>query len=205
MIKAANNRFKVSAICGSLAPIVAFTCILLSIISSSNFNWFNNALSDLGVEKGVTSVLFNLGLIVSGVLLWIFGLGFFMSFRKNALTVAATLSYMIDVFALVMIGIFNENSKPLHYCFSLAFFILFPVSTLMVCSAFFRLKRQKMGFFTLATGAFAAIVWAVQFLVEPFQGVAIPETLSALAACAWVVVMSVDMFTQASHSNVQKY
>jgi len=66
---------KISGACGILTPIVAFTCIFLAIASYPEFSWTGNALSDLGVQEGVTAVLFNSGLIFSGILALIFASG----------------------------------------------------------------------------------------------------------------------------------
>jgi hypothetical membrane protein len=199
MNRTSSIQLKVSAVCGVLAPTIAFACILLSIAFYPQFTWFNNALSDLGVVEGVTSVLFNLGLIISGFSALIFGLGLLVSFRDKALGITGALLFMIDALALALIGVFNENLKPMHYYFSVIFFMLYPVSILVLCSEYLLSKRMKMGLFTFATAAFAGTVWAVQFTFKPFPGVAIPETLSALAASTWAVVVSVKTFKQSSH------
>jgi hypothetical membrane protein len=194
---------KISSVCGVLALIIAFVFILSAIASYSQFSWLDNALSDLGVVEGVTAVLFNLGLILSGVLTLIFGLGLFTLLRNKVLGFAGTLILAVDALALALIGIFPESAKPMHYYASVAFFVLFPMSMLLICAEFLSSSRTKMGLFTFVTAAFAAIVWTVQFTVRPVPGVAIPETLSALAALAWIAVLGFEMFREASHSNSQ--
>ena len=72
---------RISGACGGLTPVVAFVCIFLAIVSAPGFSWAESALSDLGVVAGVTSVLFNYGLIVSGILGFIFATSLFRVMR----------------------------------------------------------------------------------------------------------------------------
>jgi hypothetical membrane protein len=199
--KAGEVRLKVSGVCGVLGPIIGFVCVIFAVASYSQFNWFNNALSDLGVVEGMTTVLFNFGLIVSGVLTFVFGLGLFALLHRRVLGVSGALTFVLCACALTLIGIFSENARPMHYYSSVVFFALFPISMFVICAEFLSSSRQKMGLFTFVAAAFAAIVWAVQFAVRPFQGVAIAETLSALAASVWVVVLGFTMFREASQFN----
>jgi hypothetical membrane protein len=200
---AGDVRLKAFGICGVLAPVIGFMCVLFAVASYSQFSWFDNALSDLGVVGGVTAVLFNFGLIVSGVLTFVFGLGLFAFLHKKVPGVAGALIFILDAWALTLIGIFPESARPMHYYASVAFFALFPVSMFLICAEFLSSSRIKMGLLTFITATFAAIVWIIQFTVTPVPGVAIPETLSALAASAWVVVLGLKMFRDASHSNGQ--
>lgn len=201
MNKTGDVRLKAFGICGVLAPIIGFMCVLFAVASYSQFSWFDNALSDLGIVEGVTAVFFNFGLIVSGVLTFVFGLGVFALLHEKVLGVAGALTFVLGACALTLIGIFPESARPMHYYASVAFFALFPISMFLICAEFLSSSRRKMGLFTLLAPAFAAIVWAVQFAVRPVQGVAIPETLSALAASAWVVVLGFKMFRETPHSN----
>jgi len=190
---------KISGVCGVLALITAFACILSAIASHSQFSWLDNALSDLGVVEGATAILFNLGLILSGVLTFVFGLGLFTLLHDKVLGFAGTLIFAVGALALALIGIFPESAKPMHYYASVSFFALFPISMLLICAEFLSSSRTKMGLFTFVTAGFAAIVWTVQFTVRPVPGVAIPETLSALAALAWIAVLGFEMFREDSH------
>ena len=201
MNKNGKSFLKISGVCGVLTPIIAFTFILSAIVSYSQFSWLDNALSDLGIVLGATAILFNVGLIVSGVLTLIFGLGLFVLLHNKVLGFVGTLLLAVDALTLALIGIFPESAKPMHYFASVAFFALFPISMLAICAEFLSFSRTRMGLFTFATAAFAAIVWAVQFTVRPFPGVAIPETLSGLAASVWSAVLGFEMFREASRSN----
>jgi hypothetical membrane protein len=109
---------KVSAVCGVAGAVVAFTCILLAVASWSPFSWTNNALSDLGVQAGVTAPIFNGGLIASGALFLAFTAGLFRFMDKHVLGKAATLLLAVACVMLIAIGVFNENFRPTHYIVS---------------------------------------------------------------------------------------
>ena len=75
---------KISGICGIITPLIAYTFILLAINYYPPFSWTDNALSDLGVVKGITSVLFNSGLIIAGILTLVFATGLFRFLNERA-------------------------------------------------------------------------------------------------------------------------
>ncbi|NIR87904.1 DUF998 domain-containing protein [Candidatus Bathyarchaeota archaeon] len=183
------NWLKISGISGIIAPPIAFALTMLAIAYSPSFSWTENALSDLGVQEGVTAVLFNTGLITSGVLAVFFATGLFKFLQKNALGGIGAFVFVVDAFALTAIGVFPENVKPIHFYASVAFFVLFPISMFFLGAAFLRMHRMKLGFFTFIVAIFAAIVWTIPF----GEGVAIPETLSALSASAWSIVLGFKM------------
>ena len=180
---------KVSGISGVIAPIVAFTLILVAIVYSPSFSWTENALSDLGVQEGVTAVLFNAGLIISGVLAILFATGLFMFLKGSLLGRIGALVLVLDAFALTAIGVFPENVKPTHFYASVAFFVFFPISMFFLGAAFLRTSKTKLGFFTLIVAIVTAIVWAIPF----GKGVAIPETISGLSASTWAIVLGLKM------------
>ena len=120
-----NSLLKISGICGILTPLVAFGCILLSIAYAPSFSWTDNALSDLGVMPNPTAILFNVGLITGGILAIAFAVGLFSFFKGTSAGRAGALLFLIDCLALTAIGVFSENSKPMHLYASVAFFGLF--------------------------------------------------------------------------------
>lgn len=194
-----SRRAKIPWICGILATIVPFTCILLAIFSYHAFSWTENALSDLGVISGVTSVLFNSGLIAGGLLAFAFAAGLYITLKRKVVGRAGASVFAVATLAMIAIGVFPENLKPMHYYASVTFFALFPLSMLVISVAFAAIGKLKIGLFTFLMAIFAAIVWAAQFSLRPFSGVAIPETLSALSVSAWSIVLSFTMLKDASH------
>ena len=184
---------KIAGTCGIITPLIAFGCILLAIAYAPQFSSTDSALSDLGVMTNPTSVLFNLGLIVSGILAIVFAFGLLVFFNETVSGRIGGIMFVLDCLALICIGIFPESAKPMHLYASVAFFAIFPLAMFLMTASFVLSSKHRMALFTFAIAVFAAVVWAAEFLVHYVPGVAIPETLSALAACLWVAVLSFNM------------
>lgn len=186
-------RLEISGLCGVFAPIVAFGCILVSIEYATNFSWTDNALSDLGVMANPTSTLFNLGLIVGGILAIVFASGLFVFFSGRLTGRFGTVLFLLDALALTAIGIFPESSGPMHLYASVVFFALFPLAMFFMAAAFVLASKNAMAWFTFLVSVFSAVVWISEFWAHYLPGVAIPETLSALAASLWALVVGSRM------------
>jgi hypothetical membrane protein len=183
---------KVSAACGVAGAVVVFACILLAVASWSSFSWTDNALSDLGVQAGVTAPLFNGGLISGGVLFLAFTAGLFRFMGKNVVGKAATVLLAMACVMLIAVGVFNENFRPTHYLVSVGLFVFLPLSMLTFVAGFWvKRKRRLAGF----AGLVAAAVWVLEFTVRYVPAVAVPEFVSGLTGAVWIVVLSYLMFT----------
>jgi hypothetical membrane protein len=135
---------KVSGVCGIPSPIIAFTCVFFAIASWPPFSWTDNALSNLGVQEGNTSVLFNFGLIVSGVLALVFAFGLFISVGKKAGARMGAFIFALAALTLIAIGIFPETAKPMHFFASVTFFLSYPISVFFYIVTFFQMGKVKM-------------------------------------------------------------
>jgi len=193
---------KISGISGILAPLIAFTFISLAIVYSPEFSWTENALSDLGVQEGVTAILFNCGLIIAGILALIFTSELLVS-QKAIYGKVGAFMFVLAAFALTAIGVFPENVKPAHYYSSVGFFVLFPISILVLSATFFLEAKVKLGLFTFLVAAVAAAVWIIHWTIPFGSDVAIPEALSTVSASTCSIVLGFKMLKEASHSTKQ--
>lgn len=193
----ANAWFRASGGSGIFTPLIAFACILLAIAHSPRFSWTENALSDLGVQQGVTAVLFNSGLVISGLLTLVFALGLSMCLRGKILGKIGAFILVLDALALTAIGVFPENVKPLHLYASVAFFVLFPTSLFFIGTALLQMSQTNLGLFTFSVAVVAALVWVIPY----GGGVAVPETLAALSASTWSIVLGFKLLKEASRSS----
>lgn len=193
-----------SSISGILTPIIAFTCISLAINYSPKFSWADNALSDLGVQEGITAPLFNYGLIISGILAFIFALGLFTLLKEKKLGGIGALLFIIDTLALIAIGVFPESAGVIHFYVSVLFFMLFPIANLIIFATFMLSGETKIGIFTILVAVAAAAPWIWQFTIKFGSNVAIPETISALSASTWIIVLGFKMLRKAYNSTKQK-
>jgi hypothetical membrane protein len=199
-----SRQQRITAITGLAAPIFAFACILSAVASWQQFSWTDNALSDLGVQNGVTATVFNSGLVISGFLFIVFATGLLRFAGKRFVGKVGAAVFALACVMLIAIGIFNENYSPTHYIVSVGLFMFLPLSLLILVAAFWLEGKRKLGVFTLATALFATAVWVLEFTVTYVSGVAIPETLSGLAGATWVVVLSGLMLKQTSKAPSQK-
>ncbi len=185
------NFKRAGAAAGIAAPIVAFACILLAIVSYAQFSWINNALSDLGVVTGATSNIFNFGLVAAGVLAFVFAIAGLLTFvGKSRGGKLGSVVFAAASIALIFIGVFNESYSPTHYLVSVAFFSLAPIALLILTCAFACNHQYRMAAFTIAVAVAAALPWFLQFAINYVTDVAIPEAVSGLAISAWVVVLA---------------
>jgi hypothetical membrane protein len=191
-----------SGICGVFAPVLAFASIFLAIASYSQFSWLDNALSDLGVVPGPAAVLFNSGLIISGVLCFVFATGLFVFLSERAVGKVGALVLGAAALALVAIGVFPESVRPVHYLVSVMFFVLLPISLLIITGAFWRMSQMLMTLFTLLVAIAAISPWILLFSVRYVAGVAVPEFVSALAGAVWAVILGYMMIREASRAKV---
>ncbi len=175
-----KKMLRIAGLCGIAAPVVAFSLIFLAISLSPWFSWTANALSDLGV--GEADFVFNSGLIAGGILTMVFAAGLLTIFRGRPLgRVGAALLFM-DAIALLGIGVFSEAAGDIHSYFSVAFFVLFPISLFLLGAGAVMVGSKKFGSFTIVDGVLAVIPWAFGW-----DGVAIPEAISALVASIWIM------------------
>jgi len=160
---------------------------LVILVSISRNNWFvftENAFSDLGNPGANDPWIFNYGMMVTGLLIALYG-GYLIkvSFNKKG-TVGGASTIITGVF-LTLIGIFPEGSK--HHSFvSICFFTQGVLTVLIWGLALYRdehLKREGVIFLVLSIfGTFAA------FLV-PWPSPAVAEAYMILILNIWVILM----------------
>jgi hypothetical membrane protein len=192
------RKLRIAGVCGVLTPIIVLTLILLAIYYSPWFSWTENALSDLGVQ-GTAAILFNLSLVVGGVLTVIFAIGLREILLNKTLGRIGMLIFILDGAMLCAIGIFPETAGDIHFYVSVAFFVLLPMSLFLNGVAMMQEpSERKLGLFTIIAGIVAATVWML-----PWRAVAIPEIIAALAVSVWSIVLGIRLFMQTSLLQLQ--
>lgn len=181
-----NRITRITGICGILIPIVVLLCIGLAISHSPWFRFTEHAFSDLGID-GVSATYFNSGVILGGFLALVFSLGLIKILQKKTGAYILSLSSI----ALIGIGIFPETVYTLHFIVSAAFFVLLAISFLIIGLTIIRDQSERtMGI--LAT-LFALIAICSTIFLIPWEGIAIPETLSCLPPFIWCMVYGIKM------------
>lgn len=204
-----SSRF--AGLCGILGPLIALIGIIAAIAISPWFNWFTNALSDLGHptmiggSNGVPGLnpaasIFNTSLILSGLFTLVLTLWLIRHqlFEVSVIGVIAGILLTIAQFFLIAIGVFHEGFGFTHFVVSLGFFV-----TLLLAGMIYgvRLMQEKhlqlIGIIAFILALISALIWVAYYLsVLPFTGVAIPEIISAITAIIWVYPLCILLLMQ---------
>lgn len=180
------NIVRIAGICGVLLPIVMFSCLGLSIASSPWFTWTDHALSDLGVQEN-TAVLFNYGMILGGVLTFVFSLGL----RKVFSNKTGVYLLMVSSWAMIGIGVFPQSLFVLHFITSASFFVILTIALLIIGMTVRRNHFEKM------TGSlaflFALIGISSSVFLFQLKGIALSEALSCFPSFVWCLIVGVKM------------
>ena len=182
-----------AGLCGVATPAVALSFIFLAISLSPWFSWTANALSDLGV--GEAAWVFNSGLMAGGILTMVFAAGLLVAFGGRALGRVGAVLLFLDAIALLGIGVFSEAAGDIHSYFSVAFFVLLPLSLFLLGADAVMVGSKKFGSFTIVDGALVILPWAFGW-----DGVAIPEAISALVASIWIMAEGVRLTRSGKYS-----
>ena len=176
---------KIAGFCGLILPFFTLIALFLSIQLAPNFNWTENAISDLGMFES-SSLLFNRAIIISGFLLMIFSIGLTRMLEMQKISY---ILLFLSSFFLITIGIF-PIPNPYHMYVSELFFISFPLSFLTLGLYLYKLKdssKRKLGIYALTiTGI--AIISPVFLLV--FNGIAVSEIIIVTPGFFWCMSYS---------------
>jgi len=177
------------ALLGILAPLVAIFFIAVSIVLSPWFSWGSNALSDLGrsaatdgASNSEVAPLFNFGLLLCGFLMILYS---FTSFRKHAKYTSYVL--VIVGLSLQLVATFDEVYGSLHFLVSVMFFAALGFASISYAVE----KRSVLAFAALAIGS---VSWILYGLDMYSAGIAVPETVSSMAAVTWVMLSALRIY-----------
>ena len=180
---------RIAGICGIAAPVVALSMIGLALSQASWFSWTGNALSDLGV--GDTAMIFNFGLILGGILAAVLAFGLSTSLLRDLIGRVGSAAFLSATLALICIGIFPENAGKIHYVVSVAFFVMVPISMIVLGVALVRSDRKGdrlHASLIIILAIIASLAW-----VLPHDGVAIPEIISSVAGAIFIGIFGFRM------------
>lgn len=157
---------------GIAAIVILYGATLISIYMSPWFDWWNNALSDLGHLKNTSAPIFNGGLFFAGFFVLIYG-----SFKLRSYAPITSYFLALSGLSLQLVGLFCENYGRLHFYVSVLLFI-----TLFLTSVCYTYERRSR----IALFAILMIpLWWLYFGGGIFNGAAIPEVISSLLILPW--------------------
>lgn len=175
------------ALFGLLGPLTAILFVLISIIFSSQFSWWSNALSDLGhSDNSEVAPLFNFGLLLSGFFIIIYSITTFRNHAKYT-------SYLLTLagLSLQLVATFDEIYNPLHFQVSVLLFV-----TLGLASIIYTIEKRSVVAFAALIIGFGS--WILYGMGIYSAGIAVPETISSVATFAWTMLPALRIYFKKS-------
>jgi hypothetical membrane protein len=170
---------------GIIAPSLFLVLYSIAIASDPDYTFGKNYLSDLGVGPGAWA--FNSALVVTGLLLLLFSImGVRLLLGSSAISKVATALLTVDGVLLACIGIFTEDFDPEHYIFSVAFFLTFLLTLVLMTLALW--KTKVLGTFGYA---FSAVMVVIGLILLPMGGNPFSETVAVSSIVVWGMGISV--------------
>ena len=171
------------ALLGLLGPLVAILFVVLSIGLVTWFSWEINALSDLGQSvSSEVAPIFNFGLLFGGFLIILYSITVFRKYNKYT-------SYFLILsgLSLQLVGTFDEVYNWLHTQVSILFFASIGIASIV----YYIENRSIIALLALVIGA---ISWIAYGLDIYSSGIAVPETISAIAVAVWVMLSAFKIY-----------
>mgnify|MGYP006275243793 FL=1 len=203
-----SDRLRLARLSGTAAPVVSFGSILLATVLAPWFSWAGDALSDLGVPAtSAVAPLFNYGLVVGGLLAVPYGLALWADagsrsaspnsrLRDRLAGQVVAVLFSASALSMALVGVFpiparlsvgGTTLEP-HFLVAVGFYLGL-TATLAVDGL--RRLRKSAGQVALSLAAVHVgywVAWGQGLRLGP--GLAIPETVGALALTAWLWAVS---------------
>lgn len=167
---------------GIAAIVAAFAWIAAAMLLNPGFDFFTGALSQLGSPGSNFPWVYNVGLMFTAVLLFIFACGLLL-WSRNKIESAGSSFFMMAALFLALIGIYHGGTYP-HDFVSLWFFIIADIAIITWGMGMSIESLSRGGYILLlaavATGAGFGISWPSSAELETF---------GTCAIALWAVMM----------------
>jgi len=189
----ASGAIRFAGIIGIVASLFGLCSVLAAtFLAGSTFSWNRNALSDIGVSTvSVAANVFNISLILTGILNFVFALGFTKANAKNALFYLGGILLILGGISLSLVGVFTEAYGRLHFYVSASYFSLFSLAIIVNGFAFRKAGWATMGNISILIGFIAGLVVLSGAAVEWHGwldlGFAVPEIIASIIFASWTI------------------
>lgn len=204
-----SNYLKFAGICGMLLPIIVFAFIGFSIYLYSDFSWFENWLSELAgapgeepiwAARGLSSIMFNAGIILAGL----FGLILVSALWNLPLLdlkigrIGKTF-LLIDIIALISIGVFPNTTGIYHNVVSVLFFAFVPLALVPLGIEFRRNRENKIGNSVMLLGVISFFSFPLFLIPEPVGSNALVEMIPSLSIAISAIFFGFFLLKAGTH------
>jgi hypothetical membrane protein len=192
---------KVAAVCGVIGPLIGFISIAIAImVSLSWFNWFGNALSDLGHPtmlgglsgssgSNPAALIFNAGMFITGIITLFPGFQLIRVHRTETSLFGKLggATFMVSMIFLSGVGIFHEGLLLPHIITAGGFFIALTLASFLIGIALLRYRgTRREGLLAIVLGI-VIIITLLMMVLRVFTAAAIPEIIIAIAGFLWLL------------------
>jgi len=196
-----------AAICGVGSPLVVLMTFVVSVSQHPWFKWKKHALSDLGAKGVKRNYLLNFGLVILGVVFFLFTTKANLLVQHEAGKIAV---WLLPILALgpVLVALFPYNERgtqPLKHL--LACFVPYITAVLVMILVgvdYWQSGRVIKAMITLFS-LLACIIFALlpllhnigylkRIAVVKFSSQSIPEAISAVILSLWMVMFAAGLF-----------
>ncbi|RLI02562.1 hypothetical protein DRO30_02460 [Candidatus Bathyarchaeota archaeon] len=167
---------------GIIAIIIGWVTIFLAAFLHPWFLLEKNALSDLGALNVPDNHIFNFGLMLSSIPIFLYGL--YLAKNLNKLGCTGGVFLVIASVSLFLIGLYPEGTYP-HLFVSVEFFVSVLVASLIISLSLLTLGFKKHGLSGLI------LIWTciILALTVPWPSIGTLEVEVLLFITIWLIVM----------------
>ena len=98
---------------------------------------------------------------------------------------------------LIAIGVFSENFSPTHFYVSVGFFLTFPFAMWTVMLSWMRFPNLRwFAVLSLLIPFISLFMWTDLGIGSIWEGVAIPEIVTAASAIVWVWIVNYLLYKE---------
>lgn len=166
---------------GIFSMLSALVWISTAIAINPSFDFYTGALSQLGSPGAYMPWVYNVGLMFTSILLFIFAISLLL-YSKNRIESSGSSFLMISALFLALIGIYHGGTYP-HDFVSLWFFVLADISILTWGLGLF-MESIRWGIYTVMI---AIIASSLGFILK-WPSSAELETFGTAAISLWAIL-----------------
>lgn len=174
---------------GVVAIVFAWIIIFLNWILNPWFIFTKHAYSDFGAGRACCPWLYNVGLIITGILLILFSFGL-TYLAQNKIEVFGAGNIFVGGIFLALIGIFPGGTYP-HVCVSTWFFIQMNIAFLII-GVGMTVRKSEFGLIILLLALLEMPFALIIELLVGWPSAAVIETYGIIFIDASVVLLTLD-------------
>jgi hypothetical membrane protein len=196
-----SNFIKFAGVCGILLPMIVFAFIGISIYLYSDFSWFENWLSELAGQpgetpiwaaRGLSSIMFNAGIIFAGIFgLILVSALWSLPLLDSKIGRIGKIFLLIDILALISIGVFPNTTGIYHNVASVLFFAFVTLALVPLGISFRRNRENKTGNPVIFLGIISLFSFPLFLIPEPVGSNALVEMIPSTSLAISSVIFGV--------------